>query len=90
MQESVIIASWGITNISINDTSICFEVSGFKFSGKVEIYSICDEQYEIKLAEQIIGQHGLGTIVEVLDNAIEKTDDYQQYLKEWIMKRLNG
>ena len=35
LNEEVIVTSWGVTNLNINDTSFMFEVSGFLFQGKL-------------------------------------------------------
>ena len=88
LQESVIIASWGITNIAINKSIICFDVCGLKFTGRVSIQSMRDGEYEIQLNGHTIGLCRLDNVVETLDLNIERSDDYQQRLEEWIMRHI--
>ena len=90
LQESVIIASWGITNIAINKSNISFDVCGLKYTGKVYVQSMCDGKYEIQLECHTIGPCSLDNIVETLDLIIERTDNYQQHLEEWIMKHIKN
>ena len=88
LQEEVIIASWGISNVKIFDSHICFHVNGLKYNGLVDIQAKDGEMFEILLNETSIGQCHLDNAVNTIDNAVEKTDYYQQDLEEWIKKNL--
>lgn len=89
LQEDVIITSWGITNVRIFDSHISFQVNGLKYNGLVEIKAIDCNEYEIYLNETNIGHTHLDSVVDTIDNAVEKTDRYHQHLEEWIRNQLN-
>ena len=86
LNEEVVVTSWGITNININDTSVRFEVSGFLYKGKVEL-TPCESGYIIKLdnAENIHCQ--LEELVRTLDTRIERGESYESQLQEWLSSK---
>lgn len=84
LQDSIIIASWGIANTIVFDTHITFEVSGLKYKGKVEIRPVNQDEYEVLLGANSLGSYGIDSIVDTLDRAIEVTDDYKMSLEEWL------
>ena len=88
LQEDVIVASWGITNVRLFESHICFHVNGLKYNGVVEIKAKDCDEYEILLDGASIGKGHLDSIVDIIDNAVEKTDCYQQLLEEWIINQL--
>ena len=47
LNEEVRIASWGLSNISITETSIMFDVDGFIYSGRIIIKSCKKTSYQI-------------------------------------------
>ena len=83
INEEIVVTSWGITNIIINDTSVGFEVSGFLYKGKVEL-SICESGYSIKLDNADIIQCSLEELVRTLDTKIERSENYESQLREWL------
>ena len=87
LNEEAIVISWGITNININDTSFVFEVSGFLFQGKVEVIP-CESGYSIKLNNAEITKCSLEELVSTLDSKIEKMDNYESQLQEWLGNKL--
>ena len=86
LNEEIVVTSWGITNININDTSVRFEVSGFLYKGKVEL-TPCESGYIIKLdnAENIHCQ--LEELVRTLDTRIERGESYESQLQEWLSSK---
>ncbi len=90
LQEDVIVASWGITNVELFESHICFHVNGLKYTGVVEIKAKDCDEYEILLNGASIGQGHLDSVVDIIDNAVEKSDCYQQHLKEWIANQLKA
>lgn len=87
LNEEAIVISWGITNLNINDTSFVFEVSGFLFQGKVEVIP-CESGYSIKLNNAEITKCSLEELVSTLDSKIEKMDNYESQLQEWLGNKL--
>ncbi|MBO4416753.1 MAG: hypothetical protein J5801_01370 [Bacteroidales bacterium] len=90
LKEDVIVASWGITNVELFESHISFHVNGLKYSGMVEVKAKDCDEYEILLDGASIGKGHLDSIVNIIDNAVEKTDCYQQRLEEWINNQLKG
>ena len=83
LSEDVIVASWGISDITISETTLSFSVNGFKFQGNVMIEAgdICDE-YSVSLNQSCIGHCKLDGIVTILDERIERSEPcYQEFVK---------
>lgn len=84
LKEEVKVSSWGISNINIDESSINFNVDGFLYKGCISIK--CDENcYEIHF------DHGkklkcldADELADILDSNIEKTDNYQHDLENWL------
>lgn len=87
LNEEVIVTSWGVTNLNISDTSFVFEVSGFLFQGKVEVIP-CKSGYSIKLGNAKITKCSLEELVNTLDSKIERVDNYESQLQEWLGNNL--
>lgn len=83
LNEEVIVSSWGVTNLNINDMSFMFEVSGFLFQGKVEVIP-CESGYSIKLNNAEITKCSLEELVRTLDSKIERVDNYESLLQKWL------
>lgn len=83
LNEDIIVTSWGITNIIINDTSVGFEVSGFLYKGKVKLYP-CESGYSIKLENADTVQCSLEELIRTLDTKIERSENYECRLQEWL------
>ena len=83
LNEEVMVASWGITNTKITDTSIEFEVSGFIYQGKIQLKPL-DDSYNILFDTGESINCSLNDLVKTLDYKIEKTDNYESFLKEWL------
>lgn len=89
LKKEVIVATWGIYNIAINDSSIEFSVQGFNYCGSVKIEPQNELYYCIKLNNGDIYKCNITELIEVLDNIIEKTTDYDKKLERWIIKCIN-
>ena len=84
LDDEVTVQSWGITNIQIQDNAVKFIVSGFKYNGMVQI-STNANGYKVSIETKSI-QTTLENIVGVLDEIIEKTENYTTDLTQWINK----
>ena len=86
LEQEIVIASWGISSVSMLDNAISFHVAGLRYSGEVIISPISEtllchvsflensQSYDIDYQQ----------LVARLDELIEKTDNYQDDLKKWI------
>ena len=90
LQEEVIIASWGITKVEIEDTYLRFHVDGLRYSGFINIRAVDNGDYEVYFGGAIHGTQRLKNIVHFLDKEIEQTDAYSQDLEKWINKKFNN
>lgn len=84
LKEKEKVSSWGISNISIDESSINFNVDGFLYKGCVSIR--CDETfYEIHLERgKKLKCLNAVELTDILDSNIEKTENYQQDLESWL------
>lgn len=82
IDESVIVTSWGITNIRIGNEMIEFNVSGLLYKGSVTIKDF-DSFYNIKMSDCEFTSN-LESIVGILDRKIEMSDNYTADLIDWL------
>ena len=84
LKEEEKVSSWGITNITIDESSINFKVDGFLYKGSLSIR--CDETYyEIHFeCGKILKCLDATELTDILDSNIEKTDNYQQDIENWL------
>ena len=84
LKEEDKVSSWGISNISIDDSSINFVVDGFLYKGHVRI--LCDESYyKIRFDNgKTIRCLDATELPDILDFNIEKTENYQHDLENWL------
>lgn len=82
LNEEIIVLSWGITNIHILDSSLRFNVSGMKYDGAVSI-STDTNGYKINMETKYLNAN-LDDIIRILDDEIEKTDNYISDLSKLI------
>ena len=75
LNQNIIVASWGLSNICIKESYICFFVEGYKYKGSVVISEFSDG-YKV-----IMNKHTLfcklDSLVINLDEFIEKTTNYE-------------
>lgn len=82
LQQDVIVASWGITDVVITSIKLSFFVYGFKYKGRVLIQAReSDDLYDIYMGNQIIKSCKTEDIVSSLDSLIECDKDYLYSLK---------
>lgn len=84
LKEEDIVSSWGISHISIDDSSINFVVDGFLYKGQIKI--LCnDSYYEIRFNNGKTKRCLDATeLPKILDSNIEKTENYQHDLENWL------
>lgn len=84
LQEEEKVSSWGICKINIDENSINFNVDGFLYKGCVSIK--CDKTcYEIHFEHgKIIRCSDAEELTDILDSHIQKTENYQKDLENWL------
>lgn len=86
LTEEGIVSSWGITNISFRESSLQFDVAGFLYSGSINI--TCENSYYvIHFDDGNMIQCNEKNLVNALDVAIERNDNYLQELETWILSQ---
>lgn len=83
LNDELTVASWGISNIAIKETSFEFMVSGFIYQGKVSV-SIHDSNYLITFDDGYSEECNIGNLVHYLDSKIEKIPDYDDAVLKWL------
>lgn len=78
LEQNIVVISWGISSINIEDEYISFYVEGFKYKGMVKIIE-CDGDYKIIFEDTTI-RCSIDNIVESLDMYIERTDNYERHI----------
>ena len=90
LKEQEKFCSWGAEKIKIEENTISFSVSGFKFCGKIWIIANSENSYKIVLEtptyERVVENVTLAEIVEVIDNKVERTDNYVETLLNCFFK----
>ncbi len=86
LDDHIKVASWGISNINVNETSLEFEVSGFIFEGKVTI-NPHNSDYQVCFNNGAIIECSLSDLVDMLDSKIEKTLEYDSKIQGWLDKK---
>ena len=86
--QLMVVWSWGFHNPIAIENGLRFKVQGFKFRGVVEV--VYDEGCDLfnisfikrnKVVKSINGVF-FDMIVSTIDNAVEKTSDYKERVKE--------
>ena len=84
LSEEEIVSSWGISNITIDENSINFNVDGFLYKGRISIKYV-ETYFEISFGcDKIVRCVDATELTEILDSNIEKTDNYQHDLENWL------
>lgn len=83
LKSYIVPLSWGMNNIQLLDNELVFEVSGFKYQGQIRIRCEVNENYLIYKNNEIIHCR-LDSILIILDQIIEHTDDYGGHLESWL------
>lgn len=86
--QLMVVWSWGFNSPIAIENGLRFKVQGFKFQGLVEVkYDEGTDLFNvsfIKCGEAVKTVNGVffDSLVEVIDNTVEKTSDYEQRVKE--------
>lgn len=83
LNEEVIIASWGFSDLTIKDTVFEFRVSGLIYQGKVTV-AVQESEYLICFENGNKFKCTIKNLVLCLDSVIEKTSDYDAQIIKWI------
>ena len=81
---AVVVFSWGFNNPTAIENGLRFKVQGFKFKGTVEVeYNEGTDLFDIRLIQngkvvETIEDVYLDSLVDVIDNHVEKVDNYKQ------------
>lgn len=86
--QIMVVWSWGFNSPIAVENGLRFKVEGFKFRGVVEVkYNEGWDLFDIsfikvgKVVKVIEGVY-LDTLVETIDNYVEKTSDYEKRVKD--------
>ena len=83
--QLMVVFSWGFhcpTRLP-NDKGLAFHVNGFKYQGRVAVeYDECKDLFEVVVGNERITDVYLENLVDVIDHAVERTDNYEQKVKE--------
>ena len=80
LEDVMIVSSWGISNITISEPKLSFNVDGFKYHGEVTIDALDESQYNVYLNGESVGRFKLNDLVPYLDRMIELSDSEYQKL----------
>ena len=84
--QLMVVFSWGFNSpIELpNNNGLRFNVNGFKFQGTIEVvYNDGRDLFEIRLSNgTIVEDVYLDSLINVIDNLVEKTDNYQERVKQ--------
>ena len=81
---AMVVFSWGFNNPTAIENGLRFKVQGFKFKGTVEVeYNEGTDLFDIRLIQngkvvETIEYVYLDSLVDVIDNHVEKVDNYKQ------------
>ena len=83
--QLMVVFSWGFhcpTRLPDNK-GLVFRVNGFKYQGRVAVeYDEGKDLFEVIVGDERITDVYLENLVDVIDHAVERTDNYEQRVKE--------
>lgn len=82
LRQNVIVGSWGMTNVSIKQDTINFDVQGMLYQGAVSI-SPQKGIYHIEL-DGVAVSVPLESVVQKLDVLVESGEGYIHKLQSWL------
>ena len=83
--QLVVLFSWGFNSPQAlpDDKGLRFHVNGFLYQGTVEIvYNEGSDLFDVYVGNKCIEGVYADNLVEVIDNAVERTSDYDNRVKE--------
>ena len=87
LENEVIVASWGISNITINQNSLIFDVNAMKYKGSISVVTTNNSGYIVHIGKETYNNCSLDNLVSFIDSKIEYTPDYFTDLKKWIFQK---
>ncbi len=85
VNNDIIVMSWGISNFEYDENNVSFNVNGLKYRGNISIKCSFDKlHYRLFAGKHLIKECFLEEIVSILDNEIEKDENYLTTLKGMI------
>ncbi len=87
LKHEVEVSSWGIYNIKVMENSANFCVDGLRYKGKVSIKPTLTEinEFEVLFSNGEKRITMLDSLIETLDTYIERTENYKDNIKEYII-----
>lgn len=83
--QLMVVLSWGFNNpIALTgNRGLKFDVNGFLYQGTVEvIYNEGSDLFDVIIGMMRIEGVYFDQLVEVIDNAVERTDNYNEIVKQ--------
>ncbi|MBQ7855194.1 MAG: hypothetical protein IJ352_09290 [Muribaculaceae bacterium] len=83
--QLMVVLSWGFNNpIALTgNRGLKFDVNGFLYQGTVEvIYNEGSDLFDVIIGMMCIEGVYFDQLVEVIDNAVERTDNYNKIVKQ--------
>jgi hypothetical protein len=87
LSNQSIVASWGISNIQIEENSLKFTVSGMKYHGEVFVLSSMETIYNVKIGDKMFESLKLDDVINKIDDYIEHTNNYKEDVMKWLSKQ---
>ncbi len=84
LNEEIVVSSWGLTNTSIKKSSIEFDVTGFLYQGKIKVIPL-ESGYRVIFGKKYTLECSLTELVQKIDSIVEKTDNYEADVRDWII-----
>lgn len=78
--QIIVVFSWGFHNPTAlpDDKGLAFQVNGFKYRGMVKVvYNEGLDLFDIHIGDKTIEGIYLDNLVAVIDNEVEKPEDYK-------------
>ena len=87
--QLMVVWSWGFNSPKALPNGLQFKVQGFKFKGYVSIvykegkdlFAVSFLNYQMETKKEISGVY-FDELVEVIDSVVEKTNDYENKVKQ--------
>lgn len=84
LEEKVVIASWGMSDIRVQDNSLIFSVKAMVYQGIVKISPISATHCSVYLSGKIKFRCETENLVSKLDKLIESSGNYYSNLLNWL------
>ena len=87
LRQRVMVMSWGLTGLRVDEQTIEFHVNGFNYKGKVFIKSF-QGHLQITLDKGESRHMEVEDLVTTLDSLIENGPCYEERLIKWIKRKV--